>query len=79
MELTVYLGTKVHEQIRKPGSLSSPRSVLYPTLCPTASGAIPATFLSQERLACGGGKAQCPVFTVKGKDQRKAIPCIREF
>lgn len=48
----------MHEQIRKPGSLFSTNPVLYPTLCPAPSapsGAILATFLSQEGLACGGG------------------------
>lgn len=73
----VYLGTKVQEQMRKPDSLSFPGPVLYSTLGPAPSapsGAIPATFLSQEGLAGGGGEAQCPVFTAWAGTRGKQSP-----
>lgn len=68
-ELTVYLETKVHEQIRKPDNLSS----TAPVPCPApaaSSGAIPVTSLSQEGLACGGGEETGPGVTLQPAGSR---------
>lgn len=68
-ELTVYLETKVHEQIRKPDNLSSTAPVPCPA--PAASSrAIPVTSLSQEGLACGGGEETAPGVTLQPAGSR---------
>ena len=68
----VYLGTKVHEQIRKPDSLFTA------VLSHSPSCVCPLSFLrcqtqTQEGLACGGGEGTVPCLHAPGKEQMQAL------
>lgn len=74
MELTVYLGTKVHEQIRKPDSQSSIVPVLDPTCAPPPQlPQVPFQPPSCHRKGwlVGEGKRQCSVYTAVERTRGK--------
>lgn len=71
----VYLGTKGHEQMRKPDSLPSPGPILHPGPCPLGSlrchsGHLPVA----GRAGWRGRKAQCPVYTAWARSRGKQSP-----